>query len=62
MGKRRLFSHHLSAGAVVKVFAAAPFKICYYSFLTGSYTGWRGLAIVYAFFLLGAALQRCVPT
>lgn len=47
-----------SLAAVVAVAAAAPFKLGYYSWLTGGYVGWRGLAAVYAFFLGGSALQR----
>lgn len=40
--------------------AAAPFKVAYYSWLTAGYTGWRGLAAVFAFFWAAALLQRWV--
>eukprot|EP00887_Chlorella_sp_A99_P000802 scaffold5.g802.t1 len=46
---------------VAGVAAAAPFKLCYYSWLTGGYVGWRGLALVYAFFLAAVVVQRWVP-
>ncbi len=45
---------------MVKVATAAPFKVTYYGFLTTSYIGWRGLLGVFAFFWMGAGLQRWV--
>ncbi|PSC73387.1 ATP-binding cassette sub-family D member 4 [Micractinium conductrix] len=44
--------------AVVRVAAAAPFKLLYYSWLTWGYLGWSGLGVVYAFFWAAGLVQR----
>lgn len=45
-------------GTVVRLLSGAPIKILYFSWLTHTYVGWKGVAAALAFFLISAAVQQ----
>ena len=46
--------------ATIRLAAGAPFRVFYYSFVAWRYLHWRGLLAAFAFFWVGAVVQRFV--